>query len=215
MKKVFTVIAPFLLLPLLSLAQHKKDTAINDSLVEVSGVVVTADSLRNIPGVSIYIKNKNRGTVSNDEGVFSIVAERGDTLVFSVVGFKKANAIIPRTLNGQFLGLAQPLYQDTTYLPLTVIHSYPSKGEFEYAFLHWKLPSDQYDIARENTSIERLRAAMNLTPVDGGEGVSHSFRSREKYMQSRGQMPSMNIFNPLAWAQFIKALKDGDFKRKK
>lgn len=123
--------------------------------------------------------------------------------------------IVPRNINGQFLGLAQPLRQDTTYLPLTVIHSYPSKEDFEYAFLHWDLPSDQYDIARENTSLERMQSAMRLTPVDGGEGVSHTFRDREKFMQSRGQMPSMNIFNPLAWAQFIKALKDGDFKRKK
>jgi len=30
-----------------------------------------------------------------------------------------------------------------------------------------------------------------------------------------GQLPPVSITNPLAWAQFFKALKDGDFKRKK
>ena len=29
-----------------------------------------------------------------------------------------------------------------------------------------------------------------------------------------GQAPSQNIFNPFAWAEFIKAWKRGDFKKK-
>lgn len=214
MKKLFTVITPFLLLPLLGLAQQHRNALIDDSLVEVSGVVVTSDSLRNIPGVTVFIKGENRGTIANDEGVFSIVAEKGDTLVFRVIGFKKKEVMIPENIKGHFLGIAQPLEQDTTYLPLTVVHSYPSKEEFEDAFLHWNIPSDQYDIARANTAADLLRSASRFTGPDGGEGVSHTFRSRQEFMRSRGQMPTMNIFNPLAWAQFIKALKDGDFKRK-
>ena len=30
-----------------------------------------------------------------------------------------------------------------------------------------------------------------------------------------GQIPPMNIFNPFAWAEFVKAWKRGDFKKKK
>jgi len=29
-----------------------------------------------------------------------------------------------------------------------------------------------------------------------------------------GQVPPQNIFNPIAWAEFIQAWKRGDFKRK-
>jgi hypothetical protein len=29
-----------------------------------------------------------------------------------------------------------------------------------------------------------------------------------------GQLPPVSITNPLAWAQFFKALKNGDFKKK-
>src|ERR1700709_515560 len=46
---------------------------LKDSVVQLYGVIMTADSLRGIPGVSVVIKGQNRGTSTNEEGVFSIV----------------------------------------------------------------------------------------------------------------------------------------------
>lgn len=200
------------LVPFFCMAQQKKVQ--KDSLVEVSGVTLTADSLRGIPGVSVLVKNQNRGTVTNDQGVFSIVVFKGDTLIFRAIGFKQKEVKVPDTLQGNFYGIAQPLSQDTTYLPLTTIHPYPTREEFENAFLHWKIPENQYDIARANTAIEKLRASSRFIPPDGGEGVNNTFRHQSQAATSRGQFPAMNIFNPLAWAEFIKALKNGDFKRR-
>ena len=42
------------------------------------GVVMTADSLDGIPAVSVTIKGSGRGTITNDQGVFSIVALKGN-----------------------------------------------------------------------------------------------------------------------------------------
>jgi len=115
---------------------------------------------------------------------------------------------------GQFLSLFLPLKQETTYLPPATVRSYPTREEFEDAFLHWKIPDDLYQLARANAAAEKLRAGMNAVPPDGGEGVTNTFRQRHQQMSSKGQMPTMNIFNPLSWAEFIKAVKDGDLKRK-
>src|SRR5699024_3343720 len=153
MKKLFTVIVSIVIFPLCVMGQQEKNS---DSLVEVSGVVMTADSLRQIPGVSIFIKGQDRGTVASDEGVFSIVAEKGDTLVFRVIGFKKNEVPIPLDFKGQFMSLALPMSQDTTYLPPAVVHSYPSREEFADAFLHWKLQSSLYELAKANTSPEKF-----------------------------------------------------------
>jgi len=79
MRRVFVITALIFMLPLFAWSQKKGTDSL---LVEVSGVVATADSLLNISGVAIYVKGKNRGTVANEEGVFSIVVERGDTLAF-------------------------------------------------------------------------------------------------------------------------------------
>lgn len=210
-KKLYIFFLLLLAIPFLGNAQEH---AREDSLVEVSGVTLTRDSSLVIPNVSVLIAGRGRGTISNEQGVFSIVAFKGDVLIFRAIGFKTQKVKIPANLKGNQYGIAELMSQDTTYLPVTVVRPYPTKEEFEDAFLHWKIPDNKYDIARNNTSPDKLQALMNSTPVSGDEGVSHTFRRQFRQAQYKGGYPPMNIFNPLAWAKFIKALKDGDFKSK-
>ncbi|MFT3885764.1 MAG: carboxypeptidase-like regulatory domain-containing protein [Flavobacteriales bacterium] len=64
-------------------------------LVQFSGVVVTGDSLEPVPFASIITKGSFRGTISDVYGYFSFVAQPGDTLQFSAVGFKRGEYVIP------------------------------------------------------------------------------------------------------------------------
>ncbi len=59
-----------------------------DSVVQLYGVVMTADSLKGIPAVSVVVKGQNRGTITNDSGVFSIVVLKGDQVEFTSIGYK-------------------------------------------------------------------------------------------------------------------------------
>ncbi len=83
----------FLLLSLLSLVIFHVDVkaqfeTFKDSVVQLYGVVMTADSLKGIPAVSVMVKGQNRGTITNDQGVFSIVVLKGDQIEFSSIGYK-------------------------------------------------------------------------------------------------------------------------------
>ncbi|GAA4315944.1 carboxypeptidase-like regulatory domain-containing protein [Compostibacter hankyongensis] len=205
--RVLYVILFILFFPLLLHAQQ-------DTLVEVSGVTMTADSLRAVPNVSILVKGQSRGTVTNEQGVFSIVVFKGDTLVFSAVGFKGGEVRIPDGLESNHYSLLQLMAQDTTYLPVAIIHSYPSREEFPDAFLHWEIPDDKLAVARRNLDAAKLRALAMTLPADGTEAVSRTLMQRAQSMYYSGQRPPQNIFNPLAWAQFIEAWKRGDFRRK-
>ena len=98
-----------------------------DSIIQISGITMTADSLRAIPAVSVLVRGQNRGTISNSQGVFSIVAFKGDTLTFSAVGFKRKDYKIPTNLPGNNYSMIQLLVIDTTYLPVTIIRPYPSR----------------------------------------------------------------------------------------
>jgi hypothetical protein len=53
----------------------------------ISGIVVDSLTLTTLPGVHIKVKNSARGTVSNDNGSFLIMAADFDTLVFTLVGY--------------------------------------------------------------------------------------------------------------------------------
>jgi len=183
-----------------------------DSVITFYGVVMSADSLQALPSVSIMVKGRNQGTLSNDQGVFSIAVLKGDQLEFSSVGYKPKTVTIPGNLEGHQFSMIQLMVQDTVYLPATIIKKYPTREEFERDFVNTKVPDDQQEIARQNLSEANRRALLAAYPVDGKEATNYYFKQNAKKFYSAGQLPPQNIFNPLAWAEFIKAWKRGDFK---
>ncbi|HVB03635.1 MAG TPA: carboxypeptidase-like regulatory domain-containing protein [Chitinophagaceae bacterium] len=197
---------------LFPLAVNAQFGVLRDTIVQFSGVTMTADSLRAIPGVDIQVLGTDRGTISNEKGVFAIVAFKGDVIHFSAVGFRPKDVKIPVNLKGSHFSMIQLMVQDTFYLPVTIIRPYPSRSEFEYAFVNWKLPDDQFEIARKNVESEKLRALRLTVPTSAQESVNNYFNNRAQAYYYNGQVPPENIFNPLAWAQFIQAWKRGDFK---
>ena len=76
MKKILLYLGiAFFIIPATAKAQFE---TVRDSVVQLYGIVMTADSLVGIPAVSIMINGQNRGTITNGQGVFSIVVLKGD-----------------------------------------------------------------------------------------------------------------------------------------
>jgi hypothetical protein len=199
------------LLPVSALAQFEK---LKDSVVQLYGVVMTADSLQGIPGVSVKISGENRGTISNDEGVFSIVVMKGDQVEFTSIGYKPKLVTIPRDIQGNQYSLIQLMVTDTQYLPVTIIKPRPTREQFERDFVNTQIPADQYEIARQNTEESKRRILARTLPRDGGEAASFNLRQNAARGYYYGQAPPQNIFSPFAWNEFIQAWKRGDFRRK-
>src|SRR5438132_13161018 len=98
MKKILPLALVFLyIFPDAAKAQFE---TFKDSVVQLFGVVMTADSLKGIPAVTVMVKGQNRGTISSDRGVFSIVVLKGDQIEFSSIGYKPKIVEIPRDLQG-------------------------------------------------------------------------------------------------------------------
>ncbi len=185
-----------------------------DNIIQINGVTMTADSLRAVPYVTIAIKGQNRGVESEYTGVFSIVCFKGDTLEFSAVGYRSKEFVVSRALQGQHFALIQLMVQDTFYLPETIIRPLPTKEGFDYAFKHWHIPNDKYEIARKNTDAYLMRVLAYTTPIDGREAQSRNLRQQANDAVYYGQMKPMNILNPIAWGEFFESWKRGDFRRK-
>jgi len=185
-----------------------------DSVVQLYGVIMTADSLVGIPAVSVMVKGQNRGTISNAQGVFSIVVLKGDQVEFSHVTYKSKTISIPRTLEGNQYSVVQLMVVDTVYLPATIIRPRPTPEQFARDFAKTKVPDDDIEIARQNTSATKRRVLMRTVPGDGGEASKIQFNKIATRAVYQGQTPPMNIFNPAAWGEFIQAWKRGDFKNK-
>jgi hypothetical protein len=210
-KHITFFIVSLFLLPLASSAQFE---SFKDSVVQLYGVVMTADSLKGLPSVSVVVKGQNRGTITNNNGVFSIVVLKGDQIEFTSIGFKPKEITVPANLAGNQYSVIQLMVNDTVYLAATIIKSRPTRQQFERDFLNTQVPADNLEIARENTDANKRRILMALLPRDGKESSKNYLSSQSAKTYYSGQMAPQNLFNPFAWNEFIKAWKRGDFKKK-
>lgn len=197
-----------------SLAAKAQFETFKDSVVQLYGVVMTADSLKGVPAASIVIKGQNRGTISNVDGVFSIVVLKGDNIEFSSIGYKPIVVNIPKDLKGNQHSIIQLMITDTVYLPATIIKPRLTRQQFERDFVNNPVPDDEITTAQRNNSAATRRFLAATLTTDGREASNLYLRQYSNKLSYAGQIAPQNIFNPFAWNEFIKAWKRGDYKRK-
>jgi hypothetical protein len=185
-----------------------------DSVVQLYGVVMTADSLKAIPYASVVVNKKGRGTITNNDGVFSIAVNKGEKIIFTCIGFKDRIISIPANLEGNQYSVIQLMVNDTNFLPATILKPRPTRAQFERDFVNAKVDDDLYETARKNTSEAQKRIILASLPRDGKEAVGASLTNQASKYYYSGQLPPMNILNPAAWKSFINSWKRGDFKSK-
>ncbi len=209
--RLFAEILPFLFF---LIVEEVCSQSIEPDPIQFSGVVVTSDSIQPVPFTNIRIKNTKKGVISDYSGFFSFVAEENDTVVFSAVGFKKAVFVIPDSLTEKRYSLIQVLTSDTMMLMETVIYPWPTAEQFRSAFVNLKIPDDDYERAKKNLALAEMKERMQNYPMDGSMNYKNFIDNRSSRLYYAGQLPPNNLLNPVAWAKFIEAWRNGDFKRK-
>jgi len=186
------------------------------NLVQFSGMVLDGsdEQLYPVPYTNILVKGEGRGTYSDFKGFFSIVVEKGDTIVFSAVGYKTAEYKVPPDLEEERYSVVQLMTRDTINLPEAVIFPWPSREHFKLEFLAMDVTPELQQRAMENLASETLERMRKDVKLDGNENADYYLRQQSREYYYIGQQPPMNIFNPVAWKKFFDSWKRGDFKRK-
>jgi hypothetical protein len=187
-----------------------------EQLIQFTGIVTAEErgELMPIPYANVYMKNKSRGTYSDMKGYFSFVAAKGEKIVFSSVGFKSVEITIPDTLTDSRYSVVQMLSKDNVNLPATVIYPWPSREHFKIEFLALNVHDELHKRAMENLAEKELRRMRRELAYDGKETSKLFLQEKANQAYYAGQFRPMNIFNPLAWAKFVQAWKEGKFKQK-
>ena len=198
------------LIPFISFAQVLE----KDQLVQFSGVVVTADSLKPIPFSSVMVRNSNRGTVSDYYGFFSFVAKMRDTIDYIAIGYKRATYVIPDTLTDYRYSMIQTLRSDTIMLREVVIFPWRTRAQFKEAFLHLRIPDDDMARAEKNLNPNDLAYIAAHLPMDGSANYKNYLGAKSSELYYSGQYPSYTIFDPIKWSKFIQQWQSGAYKNK-
>lgn len=191
-----------------------------DRLIQFSGLILTdADGrLMPVPYATVHIPAKNRGTYADHRGFFTIVAEKGDKVRFNCLGFEPVTLTVPDTLTQDRYSVVQLMSTNSIDLPMVTIFPWPSKEHFQIEFLKMDVTPELQKRALENLAndyIAEARKNPDIVPYSGRESANFYLRQQSREYVYIGQTPPMNIFSPLAWGQFFKAWKNGDFKRKR
>lgn len=188
----------------------------DSTLIQFTGIILTdADGkLVPVPFATVAIVGEGRGAYANFKGFFSLVVHKGDKIRFSGVGFKTKIYTIPDSLKSSRYSVVQLLTADTINLPETVIFPWPDRNNFKVEFLAMNVEEDLAEQARDNLAESRLAAIRENTVMDANENADYYLRQQAQSFYHIGQTPPMNIFNPMAWSEFFKAWKNGDFKKK-
>jgi|SRR6185312_3642783 len=181
-------------------------------LVQFSGMVLEKASLQPVPFTAILIKGTAHGTVCDYYGYYSFVAQPGDTVIFSAIGFKSSPYLIPDSLSTDRYSLIHLMEKDTAELKTVTIYPWPSKEAFVDAFKRLNLPDNDLDRAKKNMMLAEQKARSVGYPADAGASFMATMQAENNKLYYAGQYPPNNLLNPLAWAKFIQAWKNGDLK---
>jgi CarboxypepD_reg-like domain len=203
------IFAVFLLSSQGSFAQGEKQ------VITFSGIIVDGDSSYGVPGVHIYVPRAGRGTSSDYLGMFTMPTLTGDTVIISAVGYKKQRLVVPHRNDGGFSILID-LKSDTTFLPMIEVFPFPSVEVFKEAFMALELPKTQQEILMEkNLNKEKLWEMARAAPMDGNLNHRMYMNQQVNAIHNKNSYVSIPFLNPFAWAEFIKSIKRGDFKKKR
>ncbi|MCF0059112.1 SusC/RagA family TonB-linked outer membrane protein [Dyadobacter sp. CY356] len=139
--------------------------------ITVTGQVRSQVENEVLPGVSILVKGTSRGTATNAEGNYELQAVPGATLVFSFIGLKTTEQLVPA--DGK---LNVILESDNTILQEVVVTALGiTKEKKSLGYAVQELKTKDLAEAREGNLVNALSgkiAGVNITNSQGGMGSS-------------------------------------------
>jgi hypothetical protein len=185
-----------------------------EPIIQFSGIIIGGDNSEPVPGAHIYVPKAGRGTTTNPYGFFSMPVMTGDSIIISSVGYQRQFYVVPKK-NEKGYSVIIELQSDITTLPVVEVYPYPTEELFKEAFLALQMPDEKQQQAMRKNLDQQLLYQMSIA---AGPGAGESFRNftsqQQYYNANRNFAPTLQLLNPFAWAQFIKQVKQGDFKKK-
>jgi hypothetical protein len=187
-------------------------------LIQWTGVV-RDELLQPIPYAHVIVHKDFRSTVSDPQGRFTIISFPRDTLLISCVGYKLLKVPVPNVSYEDSKHYIKDIImeEDTIMLSEVTIFPWKTYREFKDAFMALELPEDDLIRAYHNIAVlqEQIYNAISNRSASPTANFRDMMNRRTNRMMTYGHMyPTYAITNPIAWAQFFQALRNGEFRKR-
>jgi hypothetical protein len=183
-------------------------------VVQFSGIIRVEVSGAPIPFSAVYTEVDVRGTIATLDGFFSFVVAKGDWVIIKSLGYKSVRVRVPENTPGLSYYRDIELPRETYTLDSITIYPLPQPHQLRQAMLNLDVPDNMVELAKKTIAKSKLEDLQFATRYDGMENYNAYVRAQVQTYYSYGQPRPIKLFDAFSWAQFIKAIKDGDFKKK-
>jgi hypothetical protein len=157
-------------------------------VVQLSGVVVTADSSAGLAGIAVYVPGTNRGTVSKQDGFFTLPVLAGDSVVFQALGFEKQYLIVPKTNTSEKYTTSIRLKQFARQLPEVQVMPWATQQDFKMAVKNLDLPDEP--VVTPNLGPLYPKSIFGGPQMDALDNVKQGFKHHQQMREQRYLVPS-------------------------
>ncbi|MCI4670910.1 MAG: carboxypeptidase-like regulatory domain-containing protein [Bacteroidia bacterium] len=214
MKNSLLLIALIFVSASFSLAQSQ------EKVYQFSGMIVDADSLKPIPFVRVQINHSRNGTLTNEEGFYSIPVSENDTLYFGHIAYKPSKLVVKDYLRqykgnkSQYVYVVNYLYSDTSYVQTVYIFPYDTPEELRTAAINMDTdPNSLIARARENLDPKVLHSIMESLPVSGNERLMVARQRYYTQYQNQNLIPTAGL-DPISAVRMLQYIVDKAKRRK-
>ncbi len=197
----------------------------DSKLVQLSGVITAPNGVSAIPYATVRLIHTFRGTIAGTDGFYSLVVNEKDTVEYQALGFKAVRFVIPTGITNQEFDHNVSLPRDTFTIAPTNIYANLTPEEFRRIFLSLHPNEDLTEKAKKNLDQQTMRQLYESLARDGQESQLYQLQQIASSAYYAGGQTNYNLLgngiavpssllNPFAWAEFIKSIKEGKYKKK-
>lgn len=181
-------------------------------IIQLSGIILSEDSVSGLPGAHIYVPKAGRGTSSNSVGFFTMPVLVGDSVVITSVGYERRHYIVPNSAS-EYLTIIVEMVQDVTFLKEVEIMPFPTEEIFKQAVLALNIPLNENGVDKRNLNAQLLALMLQSTPMDGAANYRYYMDQYPSSINNKFQPITNPFLNVVNWAKFFKSMKDKDKKK--
>lgn len=174
----------------------------------ISGIV--SDELGALPGVNVMIKGTTVGTITGDNGEYSISATPGQVLVFSFIGYSDTEVTV-----GDRAKIDVTMYEDSQQLEALVVVGYGMQRRKDITGSVASVKMDDLDYTPGADPVDLLRgriAGVEVTSSSGRPGSSAEIKIRGSRSLTGGNDPLYVIDGSPATSEEFSMINGADIE---
>lgn len=186
-----TVLILFLIL-MMGNTGYTQEASGSQGLIRFNGIVMDSRTNTPLPNTQIIINRRNL-SVSDQEGKFSFYANRLDTIVFTMLGYKTAHFMVSDTLSGrEFIA---GIYMSSDTLEIAEVIITPRLRNLKSELMNSKIePNILMENAKYNLALSAYQGRMGQNKM-GDPAINYKVLQQKQQDEaySKGQLPSDRI----------------------